>query len=232
MEKNTTVLGMSKSEKSLIIVVCIILGAAIGWFLPIIADWVLKLPVVPFEKLFIFIASFHHFWVSVVASIVGVIAGFILSLIVFSESLTATVSDHQLKLVLGDSEKIIEKKDIYAVYMDNKNLVVLGQSSQELYREVFEIKSDAVRGAFHKHGYPWHEGDPFISEYQRWADGHPDFPSGINALLGVRERALKEEDKKTAKYLREDLAQLGVVIRDDRNGQYVRLSQGTDRCAK
>ncbi len=58
--------------------------------------------------------------------------------------------------------------------------------------------------------------------------GHPDFPEKVNALLYAREHALKEDKKKDAKYLREDLAKLGVVIRDERNSQYVRLAKNTN----
>jgi energy-converting hydrogenase Eha subunit A len=225
MGENRTVLGINTFEKSLIIAICTILGAVIGWFLPVIADWVLKLPIIPMEQWIRLISSLDHFWVSVIAAGVGVIAGMIFSLVVFHETLTATVSDHQLRLVLGDAVKIFKREDIYAVYMDNKNLVVLGQNSQELYREVLEAKLDTVRQAFYLHGYPWNEEDPFAAHYQRWVEGHPDFPPTVNALMRARERALKE-DNKTAKYLRGDLAELGVVIRDERNGQFARRIHG------
>lgn len=39
----------------------------------------------------------------------------------------------------------------------------------------------------------------------------------------LREHTLKEGKKKYAKYLQMDLAKLWVVIRDDNNGQYVRV---------
>ncbi|NGP46208.1 hypothetical protein G4V62_15070 [Bacillaceae bacterium SIJ1] len=36
---------------------------------------------------------------------------------------------------------------------------------------------------------------------------------------------MREDKKKDAAYLREDLAKLGAVIRDERHGQYVRMAQ-------
>lgn len=227
-ENNATLLGLNKSEKALIVVVPIILGAVIGWFVPVIADGVLQLPVVPLEKLMIYIASLNHFWVSIVATITGVFVGLFFSFMVFSDSLKVTVTDHQLKLVLEDSEKIIEKKQIAAIYFEDKNLVVLGQRSHELYRAVLDMKLDSVRKAFHHHRYPWKDDDPFVDQYQRWILDHPNFTSHIHSLLNARERALKEGKKKEAKYLREDLAILGIVIRDEKNGQYVRLIHGND----
>ncbi|MFM9281212.1 YqeB family protein [Paenibacillus jiagnxiensis] len=75
MGENRTILGINTFEKSLIIAICTILGAVIGWYLPVIADWVLKLPIIPMEQWVRFISSLDHFWVSVTAAGVGVIAG-------------------------------------------------------------------------------------------------------------------------------------------------------------
>lgn len=228
MRDNETVLGLDKLEKVLIIVIPMILGAVIGWFIPVIAEWILKLPIVPMEKLIIMISSLNHFWVSIVATIIGVIVGLVFSMIVFSETLKVIVSDHQLKLTMKDVEKVIEKKEIAAIYIENKNLVVLGQSGQELYRELFEPKLEVVREAFLRHSYPWKEEDPFTDQYKRWVVEHPDFPADINALLNARERALKEDNKEEAKHLRKDLAQVGIVIRDEKKAQYVRIIDVAD----
>src|SRR5699024_9258772 len=170
------------------------------------------------------IASFNSMWVSIVAALIGIIVGIMLTFIIFDENLEVTISDKNLHLKLGDKADTIEKKDISAIYMENKQLIILGQNSEELYREVIETKKDTVREAFKHYQYPWKEKDPFDSDYQRWVLGHPDFPEKINVLLYVREHALKEDKKKKAKDLRDDLAKLGVVIRDERNAQYVRLA--------
>ena len=231
MGDNETVLGFDKFEKVLIIVVPMILGAVIGWFIPVIAEWILKLPIVPMEKLIIMISSLNHFWVSIVATIIGVIVGLIFSMIVFSETLKVIISDHQVKLVIEDVEKVIEKKEISAIYMENKNLIVLGQSANELYRELSEFKMEVAREAFLYHSYPWKEEDPFASQYKRWVLDHPDFPADINALLNARAGALKEDNKEEAKHLREDLAKVGIVIRGDKKAQYVRIIDVADNNA-
>lgn len=228
MRDNETILGFSKFEKALIIIVPMILGGLIGWFIPVFADWILKLPVIPLEKLIELIASLNSFWVSVVATIIGIVAGILLTAIIFDESLEVTISYDKLQLKLGDKVETIDKKDISAIYMENKQLIILGQNCGELYRGVVETKKEVVREAFNKYQYPWKEEDPFESHYQRWVIGHPDFPEKINALLYAREHALKENKKKEAEYLREDLAKLGAVIRDERNGQYVRLAKDID----
>lgn len=225
MGDSETVIGLSKFEKALIVLVPMVLGGLIGWFIPTIADWVLMLPIVPMEKLIQLIASSNSLWISIVATVIGIIVGVLLTFTIFDENLEVTISYNSLQLKLGDREETIKKKDISAIYMENKQLIILGQNSDELYREVIETKEDTVQEAFNNYKYPWHGEDPFDSEYQRWVIGHPDFPEKINALLYAREHALKENKKKDVKYLREDLAVLGVVIRDERNGQYVRLAK-------
>ncbi|MBU5468449.1 hypothetical protein KQI49_16620 [Virgibacillus sp. MSJ-26] len=228
MRENETVLGLSKSEKTLIIVVPMVLGGLIGWFIPVIADWLLKLPVVPWEGLIEFIASLNSFWVSITATIIGIVVGILLTLTIFEESLEITITYDNLQLKLGDKVDTIDKKDISAIYIEYKQLIILGKSSNELYRETFETKIDTVRETFRAYKYPWKEKDPFKKEYQRWVLGHPDFPEKLNALLYAREHALKEDIKEDAKHLREDLAKLGVVIRDEKNSQYVRLVKDTN----
>jgi len=228
MRETETVLGLSKGEKTIIILVPMVLGGLIGWFIPVIADWLLKLPVVPWEGLIEFIASLNSFWVSIAATIIGITVGVLLTLTIFEESLEVTITYDNLQLKLGDKVDIIDKKDISTIYIENKQLIILGKNSNELYREIFETKIDTVRETFRTYKYPWKEKDPFKKEYQRWVLGHPDFPEKLNALLYAREHALKEDKKKDAKHLREDLAKLGVVIRDEKNRQYVRLVKDTN----
>lgn len=225
MIEKETFIGHSKSQKTIIVLVLMVLGGVIGWFVPIIANWILKLPVVPMEKLILFITFFDSLWVSCIATVIGTIAGLLFGVMILDERLEVTISFNNLQLKFGGKTNFIEKNDIMAIYIENEYLIILGQNSNELYREVIDEEKDTVREAFNKHQYPWNETDPFASEYERWALGNTHFPEKINVLLYARDCALKEEKEEDAKYLREDLAQLGAVIRDERNGQYVRLAQ-------
>ncbi|RIL87995.1 50S ribosomal protein L29 [Staphylococcus cohnii] len=224
MEHNKTILGFSRFEKLMIILIPMILGGTIGWFLPTIAKWILKLPFIPLEKLFIFASHSNNFWFSISAMIIGVIAGIILSIFILSESLKVLISDDAVKLQIGDEQKIINKSDISAVYVEKKTLIILGKYSNELCRESLESKIETTKNAFLYHRYPWKEEDPFIKQYKRWVLGHPDFSNQINALLYAREQALKNDEEDEAKQLRKDLVQLNIVIRDDKNAQYVRYA--------
>ena len=43
--------------------------------LPVIADWVLTIPIVPFKGPLEFITSLNSFWVSIIAAFIGIVAG-------------------------------------------------------------------------------------------------------------------------------------------------------------
>ncbi|WP_425283908.1 YqeB family protein [Lentibacillus halodurans] len=129
---------------------------------------ILKLPIVPLEKLIVFIASLN-FWGSIAATFVGIIIGLILTAIIFSENLKVVITDSNMSLIKGDNTNIvIDKQDISSVYIEDKTLVILGLAGEELYRGTFDRNSDTAQDAFLYHHYPWRDKDSFIHEYQKW----------------------------------------------------------------
>ncbi|MCK0472746.1 AtpZ/AtpI family protein [Halalkalibacter sp. APA_J-10(15)] len=219
---NGTVLGLSNGEKAILIIVPPILGALLGWFIPAIAGWAIKIPFIPFGGVLEWIATLESQWVSVIGVFLGVIAGIFFVFYAFSETLKITITDEEVKLNYKESVNTIHKTDTSAIYMEGKDLVFLGTEGNELFRGQPESKKKLVSEAFKQHRYPWKDKDPFENQYQRWVADHPDFPAHVNALLSARERTLKNEEKVEAKNLRKDLADNGIVIRDEGKRQYVR----------
>ncbi|GEN83739.1 hypothetical protein SLU01_20510 [Sporosarcina luteola] len=226
---NETVIGLSRSDKVIIIVFPPIIGALIGWFIPTIAGWLIKIPFIPLEKLFQWLASLDGFLVSIIGLAIGVIAGILFTMYAFAETLKVTVSDFNVKLLIKDRVEIFEKKDVATVFMRAKQLIILGLDGMELYRAECESKKEVVEEAFTHHGYSWSNKDPFENQYYRWVDDHPDFTAHINTLLSVRERALKKGESDEAEVLRRDLTHLGIVIHDKDERQYVRMVRGDDK---
>ncbi|MGN8645768.1 YqeB family protein [Gracilibacillus sp. HCP3S3_G5_1] len=226
---NETVLGLSTGEKVILIIVPPILGALLGWFIPNIAEWAIKIPFIPFEGVLEWIATLESQWISVIGVILGVIAGVFFVLYAFSETLRITITDEEVKLNFKEKVNNIHKTETSAIYMEGKDLVFLSTDGNELFRGQSESKKELVSEAFKHHRYPWKDKDPFKNQYQRWVADHPDFPPHVNALLSARERALKNDETEEAKVLRKDLADHGVVIRDENKRQYVRIVRGEEK---
>ncbi|PKG21732.1 hypothetical protein CWS01_20755 [Niallia nealsonii] len=100
--------------------------------------------------------------------------------------------------------------------------MVLGLTNKELYRENTDIKISKAQDTFAMHVYPWKKKDPHANEYRKWNLNDVDFSKEITNILYARRIALREQNKKEAKYLREDLNELGVVVRDQDGHQHVR----------
>lgn len=226
---NETVLGLSTGEKTILIILPPILGALLGWFLPTISEWATKIPFIPFEGVLEWIATLESQWVSVIGVILGVIAGVFFVFYAFSETLSITITNEEVYLKFKEKVNNIHKAETSAIYMEGKDLILLSTEGNELFRGQTESKKELVSEAFRQHGYPWKDKDPFENQYQRWVVDHPDFQPRVNALLSAREEALKNEEIEEAKVLREDLAEQGVVIRDEANRQYVRNAEGENK---
>jgi len=224
--QNETVLGLSKMDKAIIIIGGPLLGAIIGWFIQIISSWLVKIPFVPFGPFFEWIVSWNSSWVSIIGVIVGLIAGILFVFYAFSESLKMTITDQEVTMKRYDKEVQMQKRDISAIYMDRKDIVVLGQKQEELYRSPTDVKQPKIEAAFLEHRFPWKSENPHQADYQRWVPEHPDFSASVNSLLAAREKALKEDDEKEAAILRKDLAAEGAVILDEDKRQYVRMIRG------
>ncbi|KIL74027.1 MULTISPECIES: YqeB family protein [Bacilli] len=227
--KDETVLGLSTGEKVILIIMPPVLGALLGWFIPTIAGWAIKIPFIPFEGVLEWIAALESQWVSVIAAFIGVLAGVFFIFYAFSESLKITITDKEVKLNFKEKVNNIHKKEISAIYMEGKDLVFLSTGGNELFRGQPVSKKELVSETFKQHRYPWKDKDPYENQYQRWVADHPAFPPHVNALLSARERALKNDETEEAKVLQKDVADHGVVIRDQDKRQYVRIVRGEDK---
>ncbi len=211
-----------------------LLGAGAGWLLKSVAGWVVSLPWAPlqgpFELADQLIASFGEPRATVGALAVGAVAGLVLAFIAEQESLTVALSHDRVSTKRGESARSIERASVNAVFLDKKQLVLLGRSGEELAREASDLDADRLREAFVAHGYPWLAGgDPYEDEYRLWVEDTPDLPAGADALLKARGRALGrgDEGKDDAAALRAELARLGIVVREEKKRQYWRRSTGT-----
>lgn len=198
-------------------------GPVLGYFLPRIAAWALKLPWVPFEGPLKLINLFNGFWLDMIIALLGLIVGLVVASTAVKEMLVVTIGDEEVQLDKDGHKQIIGRKEIDTVFLDGQQLVILGKSGYELVREKIDETPKIVVDGFKRHGYVWSTGgDPFKDEYRRWVPDTPDISPSANAVMKAREKALQKKETKEMKELRNELMKLGIVVRDEGTSQYWR----------
>lgn len=222
-----TVVGRSWWETGLVWVGFPLVGAVVGWFARPVAEWALGLAWVPFQGPLQLIESLPEPQATYVLTAAGVVLGVMVALTAEGEVLRITVDDRAIRLRLDEQTHEIAGPDVGAIFLDGKDLVVLGVSTEELVRLRNDRSSDRLSEAFTAYGYPWRsEGDPYRDDYRRWADDTPDLPGAVNAVFRAREHALENGDQADAASLRTELAKLGIVVRDEGARQHWRRVPG------
>jgi hypothetical protein len=202
-----------------------LLGAALGWGLTFIVEWIVGLRWFPFQGLFELFTDLSETLQLVVGLAVGLLLGLVIALLVLHEMLTVTVGRDRIGLKRGDYEREIERADVAGVFVQDKRIVVLGPRRRELANIEFDLDRDELAAALRKHGYGWlPDGDPYAAELKRWVPGGDGLPQGANAVLKARQHALEKSNASDLRELLEELDDLGVVVHDKDKKQYWRLA--------
>ncbi|ACO84708.1 ribosomal protein L29 [Clostridium botulinum A2 str. Kyoto] len=180
------------------------------------------MPWIPFQGPLKLIASYNGAWVDIVTMILGLIAGITLTLFSFHESLETSVYYDKVILKIRDDEIILKKKDISFVFMDKKQLVLLGHDKKELFRCKQELNKSRVGAVFIKHHYLWGDTDPFKKDFKTWVVDSPDLSPAANALLKSRKIAIEKGNDEEAFQLAQELWKLRVSVKEKDKRQYYR----------
>jgi hypothetical protein len=197
-------------------------GIGLGWLGQAIAGWVAGLPAAPFQGPFKVVAAIPQPYALIGALVVGGLAGLVLAFLVHLDSLTVTITADEICLVRDEDVQEFPRSSIRALFLDQKELILLGRDGTELGREKHDIDPGRLAAAFRAYGFPWHDNDPYDVSYRRWVNDTPGIPAAANALLKARGRALAKGDSDDMKQLREELARLNVVVRDRDKRQFWR----------
>ncbi|WP_050502957.1 YqeB family protein [Streptomyces monomycini] len=212
-----TTVGPTTGERAALWAGFPVLGAVALWLISRAAGWVASLPWAPMQGPFKLIASAPEPLLSIGAVLVGVLGGLAIAFFADLEYVTADIGPDQAALTVDRVTRTVPRAATSAVFQDGKNLVLLGHDSAELARLRGDFEAARFAAAFERYGYPWRpDGDPYAADFRRWVAGQPDLSSDAHALLKARAHALKKSQKKDAEQLREDLARLGIVVRDDK----------------
>jgi hypothetical protein len=200
-----------------------LVGAGAGWALKSVAGWVAGLEWAPFQGPFKLLASMKEPNATIVALLVGGIAGLVFATLAAAESLTVTVSGDSVEFARRWKEpREIHRTKIASAFMDGKSLVLLGTNRAELAREKSDLDGAALQAALEKHGYTWLPADPHAGDFRRWVEDDPAVPGTANALLKARAKAISKDSEDDIAELRTELANIGIVVRDEKKRQYWR----------
>ena len=217
-----TYLGYGRGGQALFLVVPALIGAGLGWGLWALLDWLLGLPWIPFRGPLSLVASIPE-QIALPALIgLGVVAGVVFGLFALHDELSVTVDPSEVRLRRGEMDRRLPRPAVQAVFLDGKDLVLLGDDSNELAREKTDRPAARLAAAFTGHGYPWRDADPRAGDFRLWTATTQGLPAGAGALLSMRARALQDGKAADVRDLRAELVNLGVVVRDEGRKQYWR----------
>src|SRR3954468_20515635 len=215
-----TVIGHSRTDKAVLFGGLPLLGLALGYFLPRIADWAARHKWVPFQGPLELIAGWAGWWVVVVCLVLGPVGGALLAAIALDDTLKVTITNESVEFLKNEKTVTVPRHKIATAFLDGKEIVLLDATTRELAREKhdqFKSESPKIAAAFRAHGYPWSDtGDPHEHRYRRWVEDEPDLPPGANAVLKARAKSFGDGDKGKAdlRELREEVAKLGYTVKD------------------
>ncbi|MFI0260490.1 hypothetical protein ACH4OW_15815 [Streptomyces sp. NPDC017056] len=213
-----TTVGPTTGERALLWAGFPVLGAVALWLVSRAAAWVASLPWAPMQGVFKLVASAPEPLLSIGALVVGVLAGLAIAFFAEREYVTADIGPDQAVLTVDGVTRTVPRAATAAVFQDGKNLVLLGHDSAELARLHGDFDAKRFAAAFEQHGYPWHpDGDPYAADFRRWVAAQPGLPAGAHALFKARAHALNKGEKQDAEQLRTELAELGVIVREDKH---------------
>ncbi|MEK2473734.1 MULTISPECIES: YqeB family protein [Streptomyces] len=212
---------------AMVVAVCAVfaaLGAGVGWLVRLLAKWLVTLEHAPWQGPARLLTSIPEPWLTIGVLALGAVLGLAVALFGQHDELAVRVADDEVVLTRRAKPRAFPRAAVRLAFRDGKELVLLGQDTAELAREGCTLSVQRLAGAFREHGYDWADGDPHEDEFRRWVPDTPGLPIGANALFTARERALgKSGTAEDARELRDELARLGVVVRDKDKRQFWRL---------
>ncbi|MGH3683449.1 MAG: YqeB family protein [Natronosporangium sp.] len=166
--------------------------AGAGWLLQALAGWIASLPWAPFQGVFERVDQLPEPVATTGGLLVGAAAGLVLAHLASRESLSVRVSTEAATITWNGRRHTVPRAAVETVFLDRRELVVLGRTGRELAREPSDQDTDRLAAAFREHGFPWHDGgDPHQHAYRRWVPDLPGLPPGADPLLKARHRALE-----------------------------------------
>lgn len=153
-------------------------------------------------------------WALVLLTVAGGVAGWAVYAVWGEDVGEVRVDAERVVVARSTTTTTFSREEVAKIFLDKDELVMLDARSHELSRTTSD---SAVAGrlgaAFERFGYPWSGiGDPH--EFTPWVDRDPALDARVHDALRSRRRALADGRTGAAEEARDELRDLGVVVRD------------------
>lgn len=185
--------------------------------------YIKKIPVIGDHMLFNLIERYYSDWI--VWVIVGIvfIVGIFIAMYIYSEILKITVERDRLHINFKDKQTEILKKDIMAIFKEQKELVIITMDGRERIRAKTDYSEARLQYIFNQERYPWQEADPYKDAFYKWQLNDDGITEQANDILYKRREAIREDEESVRDELKADLSELGIVVKDVKKAQYIRV---------
>jgi hypothetical protein len=200
-------------------------GAVLGFVLAYVPGWIAALPWFPNQEKIAELAEVIGPKATAALVVVGVLVGGFVALLAYDDIVSVTIDEESVTIERDDDEATFRRATVSGVFVDAKDLVLLGSHGEELTREKTDLKPQKLRAGFDAHGYDWHEHDPFAEEFTRWIDGASGLSQDAHAILRARQISVESGDAEDLRDLRRELSRHGVFVRDEGKRQYWRTAK-------
>ncbi|MEU8239941.1 hypothetical protein AB0C07_16980 [Actinoplanes missouriensis] len=223
MTSEPTVLALSRTDRVLILCGPAALGLLLALVLPPVARWLAGLGgPLPFGFVVKIVADVDGGWQLAVQVAILMTLGALVSAEILRRVTRVTVADDEVELRTAGDRQTFARLDIGALYPERDLLILLDRDSRHLFHGEPGASRDRLGDAFRRHGYPWHDEDPFGELYHRWLPDSGELPTEVAAVLSAREVALRRKAAKETAELRAIVEKLGYTVRDDGDQQFWR----------
>ncbi|MEU4557905.1 hypothetical protein AB0F72_05930 [Actinoplanes sp. NPDC023936] len=223
MTSEPTVLALSRTDRVLILLGPAALGLLLALALPPAARWLVGLGgPLPFGFVVKAVAGVHGGWQLAVQAGIFMAVGAVTSAEILRRVTRVTVADDEVELRTAADRRTFARVDIGALYPERDLLILLDRDSRHLFHGEPGASRDRLGDAFRRHGYPWHDEDPFGELYHRWTPDSAELPIEVAAVLSARAMALRKKAAKEVTELRAIVEKLGYTVRDDGTQQFWR----------
>jgi hypothetical protein len=203
------------------------IGGALGWLLDRYLldrglDWLSRWPWPVMRGPLKLLADLPEPQTLIGALTLGTGLGLVFAYLIDRESLTVRLSRTEVTLSRPGTTRTLPRADIAVAFADGDQLVLLGRTGKELAREPSNLSPRRFAAEFAAHGVAWSDHDPYADSYRRWVPGLPEIPETAHALFAARQKAIGARDERDVADLRDELARLGFVVRDEHRRQFWR----------